>query len=455
MLDQTFSLSNLEEIYDEDNRRGGNRDARYFPSVRRASNVLSAKSRALRAFRKRYRHLSVYPESVQRRHDVLVQNLNRQKRRREVAIEVALRKVSEQINHKSFRITLHHTIAKGKPTYPCEDTAANYYAIRQINRNIRHLYKTAPGDRNLIISQLNNFLSDGYNYRVLRTDIKSFFDNINHTNLIEKIKKDQLLSPKSIKIIKQILWDYSVANGTSGQGVPRGLAISSDLSELYMKPIDRSIRDMKEVVYYGRFVDDIIVLAAGTKQHPIFDLESRIKSIMDLSGLTLNPIKTFEFNRRENKTLTYLGYQVRLKNKYAEIDISVSKRKKIEKRIYCAFNAYEKHRHTNSKRAYRLLLKRIAFLTGNTRLSNNKSNVLVGTYYSSPHLNTDKSLKGLDSLLTHHRSQITSVSLQAKLARYSFVRGRTERTFHKFNRKRSPMLEDEFKQIVRAWKNVV
>lgn len=42
-------------------------------------------------------------------------------------------------------------------------------------------------------------------------------------------------------------------------GLPRGLSISSVMSELYMKYFDLRIRRLEGVYYYARFVDDIVV----------------------------------------------------------------------------------------------------------------------------------------------------------------------------------------------------
>ena len=46
----------------------------------------------------------------------------------------------------------------------------------------------------------------------------------------------------------------------SGSGVPRGFGVSAYLSELYMREIDNEIKALPDVIYYARYVDDIVII---------------------------------------------------------------------------------------------------------------------------------------------------------------------------------------------------
>ncbi|MEM6812660.1 MAG: hypothetical protein AAF549_09370, partial [Pseudomonadota bacterium] len=193
MLNQTFSLENFEEIYDEDNRRGKNKDNDFFPEVVALSNRLTLKTKALQAFRKRYSSYEKYPKKIQDRYDLLLQNLKKERKKRDVAVTKSLQNTSQKVNQKSFFISIHQNNSLSHPVYQRDDTPEAYYALRQITRNIRNLYKTKPANRNLIVSQIINLLQDNFPYEIIRTDIKSFFESVDQEILVKKLIDDQLL----------------------------------------------------------------------------------------------------------------------------------------------------------------------------------------------------------------------------------------------------------------------
>ena len=239
----------------------------------------------------------------------------------------------------------------------------------------------------------------------------------------------------------------------TGKGIPRGLGLSSDLAELFLKVIDKQIQELQDVAYYARYVDDIIILVAPNKTTEKSTYLPKVRELLSKHGLALNEAKTFDCDRNSyQKKFNYLGYEFTLKNGAVDIDITSDKFTKLKKRLISSFKAYEKQRHKNSKAAYRLLLKRIKFLTSNTRLVNNKGNAFVGVYFGSPNLNKYNRLTALDSILTNKSSKLASVSLRAKLGEMSFERGHREKPFSKFNRHMGYTRRDEFSQIVEAWR---
>lgn len=447
-------MINFDEIYDEDNRKGRNQDETFFPLVVSSSKRLSAKARALRAFKKRHSSFKKYPKHIQRQYDVLFRNVKKQRKDRESKITAALTAVAQNTNRKSFRIGLTKNSKYAKDVYERDSTPESYYALRQITRNIRSLYKTKPADRNLIVSRVQNLLKDNFPYLIIRTDIANFFESVDQTRLVDKLVQDQLLSTNSIRLIKKVLWDYSNLSGSHGKGIPRGLGISSDLAELFLKVIDRGIQEMEGVVFYARYVDDIFVLVSPSKASDTSIFLPKIADMMSEHGLALNEGKTFQLKRDQyQKKFDYLGYEFTLKKGQVEIDITSSKFSRFRERLTKSFNAYEKQRHRNSKAAYRLLLKRLKFLTTNTRLVNSKGNAFVGIFFGNPNLTNYGRLSALDKILTTEVSKIASTSLKSKLEMLSFVTGHQEKPYTKFNRRATGNRKDEFSQIVEVWRH--
>src|SRR5690606_22245280 len=92
----------------------------------------------------------------------------------------------------------------------------------------------------------------------------------------------------------------------------------------------------------------------------------------------------------------YLGYSIEFGHGAVKTKLTTKKVDKYRKRIKASFEHYFHLSKVDEKVARRILVKRIRFLTGNTRLTNNKKNILVGIYYSNKQLTELSQLNDLD-----------------------------------------------------------
>lgn len=164
-----------------------------------------------------------------------------------------------------------------------------------------------------------------------------FFESIPQENLKHIIIDNTLLSHKSKVFVNAILNEYEVEKAKltddesygmkEGCGVPRGIGISSLLSEIYMRDLDCSIKKRPEVIFYVRYVDDILILLAELPQGR--DLEKYYGDLVEdfkKKGLGLKPTtdaKCSLFNCFKHKVETfevsYLGYKLTI-TKQPKID---------------------------------------------------------------------------------------------------------------------------------------
>lgn len=336
-----------------------------------------------------------------------------------------------------------------KPVYLLPPgSAESYYSIKQISRNLERIYKVKQANRNRIIAQLQDHLNDGFPYHILRLDVSQFYESIEHRALLEKLRSDQLLSAISIKVIEKLLWTYGLRTGTHGIGLPRGIGLSASLSELFMREFDRRAKARQDVVFFARYVDDIVVVFSPTLSSNRQVYKGRVVDQLKELNLTVNSNKVNESpDDRKNWNLTYLGYEFRYDSSTScKTLLSAQKMKRYETRLEACFIRYHRQRAKDAKKAYRLLVKRIQYLTLNTQLTHNKSNAFVGIFFSSPHLTDLRQLRLLDGKLIGHITRLAhSPSLQAKLRQYSFVAGYEERIFRRFHR------PGQFEEITKAW----
>ena len=168
----------------------------------------------------------------------------------------------------------------------------------------------------------------------------------------------------------------------------------------------------------------------------------------DNNGLTVNKDKTKQFNliESENETLEYLGYEMSFSKGTVKLELTKEKVLKYTSRLSKSFDAYHKTSKFNGQKARKLLVKRIRFLTSNTRLLNNKKNTIVGVYFSNRLLDDLKSFTTIDQHLQDKISEIAHDTLKKRLCNLSFSEGFSQRRYARFT-------TAELKKITMVWKH--
>jgi len=264
LLDQTFSTKNLRVISETEKRRGRVLDLKFFPELQLKTGILKRNIKYCKNFRRG--KAGKYIDKDQAIYDHLRDYREAARNERDCQLIACLDDVVKNISKKSFSIDFEKLNGpKGKPVYSLKrDAPEHYYAEKQISKNLSRLYKVKQANRNQIVSQLADLLHDKFPYHFIRTDISNFYESIDHASLLKKLENDQLLSHKSLRLTKQLLTKFSSQVGSNGIGLPRGIGLSSYLAELYLRDFDQEIRGLEDVVFYARYVDDIVVVFAPT-----------------------------------------------------------------------------------------------------------------------------------------------------------------------------------------------
>ena len=328
-----------------------------------------------------------------------------------------------------------------------------FFAIKQVQKNIYKLYNVKQANRGVIIGQLLNLLEDKLPKCVLKMDIKDFYESIPQEKLFSKIHDENLLDPFSKKIIRNILDSYNrLSENNQKIGIPRGVGISAYLSELYMEDVDSWINNMEDLIYYSRYVDDMVLIFSPTINRRGGDYYKKIEEIINGKyNLNFNEnkqiiIELFNKNNSNLNVFEYLGYKITFGTEKVSTELTEKKFNRYKDRIDKAFKHYVDFKKYNEKKVRKLLEQRIRFLTGNTRLTNNKKNILVGIYFSNKLLTEKGNINKLDIHLKKQiNTYIKSIRLQNKLKKYRFLDGFEKRRF-------SPFKSNELKDIMKIWK---
>lgn len=334
-----------------------------------------------------------------------------------------------------FKIKVLHdlylnSLPKGSIDSLCQDLV-----LRKLYNNIKRIYGVKQSNRNQIIKQMISLLKEETPKWVIRLDIKHFYESIDRKRQMERFIEDGRLNFQSIYLLKSLFEEPVIA---SMNGLPRGLSISSAMSELYMKYFDLDVRRQDGVYFYARFVDDIIVFCSSKKAQE--DVWERIPGMLSNIGLQLNESKSYKWNDKQNTIkLSYLGYTFIPQGKY-DIKVTIADKKvnMLKTRITKSFVRFA------NDGDFDMLKDRIKFLTGNFTLSAPSTllPIKVGIYFNYQYITDKTVLYVLDKYyqrILHCKTGKLGRKLsmtddqRVKLAKYSFVFGFENHVNHYFS----------------------
>lgn len=452
-MKQSFNVENFIKIYYDENRKGNYLDGR-FSEFSEIKDIGQEIKQINKNFRDNVYITQEQKESANQKKDELLKS--KFDKLNEVLLEV-----EEKIDKKDYQISMDTKTIKGKTAYALDrSNIETFFLFKQIQKNIQHSFKVKQADRNEIVSQVVNMLDNGFPKYIIRTDIKSFYESIPHDELKKVISRNHILSPLSKKVINEILRQYQIITGHN-KGIPRGIGISAYLAELYMRDFDDDIKNLKDVTYYARYVDDIIIIFTPNNKHESINYLNFIKQCILKTQLNLNDKKTEEINFLNMKSyaLEFLGYQINfnhIKKSEYEININLSHKKtrKYQRKIQSMINRYNFSSKFDERKARKIMLQRLKYLTGNTRLLGVKKDILIGSYFSNQKLLKTNSFKKLDQYLyakiDKHLKPYIKLSmdlnqLKNKLKTLNFENGFKEKKFYKFSKK-------DLEEILSIWK---
>ncbi len=427
ILDQSFSAQNFEVIFNMLNRKGKVDITRMSTDYQQAVADMKNTYAQIRD-QKRVKR-SDWTNDDKSRFDSLNTGLKDLNKRKIDALRANLQAIADTVNSRVFRFVMNKHQYDGHEEFTIEKTSlAVDYAICQLQYNIKQTFQLETAGRHTIMLSLKRLLNTKSPLYIIRTDVSGFFESISQDMLYKKLNDNSLLSYKSKAFIKAIMQEFEEIKDiniiSKDLGIPRGVGISSMLSEIFMKDIDRLIKTRREVIYYVRYVDDIFILLSSI--HPFDSIEDYYADLTMLFsdyGLTLKSITDTKCQlidyvkvRPSSKNFEYLGYRLELRYSRTGLELkyglSQRKKDKIKERIDNAFTHYENLSKISIKQARRDLLDSLKLITGNIRLHNSKSGIKTGLYYNN-NLIDEIGLVDLDILTRYLHGKILNVYADA------------------------------------------
>jgi len=121
----------------------------------------------------------------------------------------------------------------------CRKDKGTHFAIRRLRQFMTKHYK-----------------KNGTKGYFVKIDVKKYFSNINHNVLKQKLQK--LNIPNDILSLLHCIIDSYQHH--LGSGLPMGNQTSQAFALLYLNDIDRRIKEILQIKYYIRYMDDLIMI---------------------------------------------------------------------------------------------------------------------------------------------------------------------------------------------------
>jgi retron-type reverse transcriptase len=224
--------------------------------------------------------------------------------------------ISSTINNYNFSPYMEKLLLKGRNKTPrvISIPTIKDRIVLYVLKEALHMVFPECVNKQLVnnkIKELAHIISNENIGRIIKIDLKGFYDSINQEILLEKIRKkseselflsliDKAITnptvPKSYeKNDKEAYYQYS--------GIPQGLAISNILANIFLHEFDIKIVQLCE--FYYRYVDDILLICDDNTYNEIY---RKVVNDLQRIGLTINENKTKILSITDE--FIFLGYKI-------------------------------------------------------------------------------------------------------------------------------------------------
>lgn len=450
-----YTLRSFLAVAERENRRG--RDiSRLDPHVGQATRALQERREAFRQEIARYERDDPARASIRKEYWKARQEL---RQRRSEAVESAVHRALLSFEQKLERGTFTFSLKPGpivaaKQTYFVRPTLDILFPAKQAAEAIKRAASLDAPSRNSIVRALKSTLEKSYTHAIYKMDIQNFFESIPHATLIDRINQHSNLDGVSAQLARQLLTEYQAITDENA-GVPRGVGLSSQLAELYMNGLDLIVKTHPGVLFYARYVDDVVVVVENDQALEV--VQHVITDELQNMGLEINRTKTHGLKTNElgdyydANGVEYLGYRFVRDEGRLTTGLTNKRKGRRQKRLNLALEEWLRKNpiatHPNHGNDG-MLVDRVRYLAGNTRLLNSKSSVAIGLFHSNSALDPDApELAELDNILQTFLQENDfrmADKVKSRLESISFVKMFTSRPFLRFRQRR-------LEQITRIW----
>jgi RNA-directed DNA polymerase len=163
------------------------------------------------------------------------------------------------------------------------------------------------------LQRVDSLLKQGYHW-VVDADLKSYFDTIPHSPLLERVE-EKVVDGRVLELLQTFLTArvMETAEGWVPEGgTPQGAVVSPLLSNIYLNPLDHQMAAQGyEMV---RYADDFVILCPTEEQAQ--QALVQVQQWTEQVGLQLHPVKTRVVDATHPGGFDFLGYHFERRKKW-------------------------------------------------------------------------------------------------------------------------------------------
>lgn len=262
------------------------------------------------------------------------------------------------------------------------------------------------------------YTSKNPQFAIIRADITTFFDSIEHKRLATSIANNGRVPKYVCHYVDDLCSAYEKAHRRGGCGIAQGIPSSAKLAEVALQDLDRQIAMDPHVGIYLRYVDDIFVVCLPGYEKKLL---STMENVIEPWGLRFkkeNPEDLVVASTLEPSSfpldVSYLGYKFSFNeaHQFTGVDISDAKKSRYMDAISRLKDSADKP-GGDSLDQFREKIEFLLFLFGNDP-TDGRLRTVAGAPYScrfvSGNPQDPESLKNLKEVLGEAKKLCCSVA---------------------------------------------
>jgi len=260
--------------------------------------------------------------------------------------------ISKSINNYNFSPYLEKLLLKGRNKLPriISIPTIKDRIILYILKELLHKVFHGSVSRQLVnnkIKEISKIILKNEAKKVIKIDLKGFYDSINQEILLDKIRK-KINSNLFLSLLDNAITNPTVPknyirdekeNYFQYLGIPQGLAISNILADIFLKEFDDSV--INYCNYYYRYVDDILIFCTEENYK---EIKRKVTNDLQRLGLEINDKKTKIYEITDE--FIFLGYKIKQQS------ITV-KNESLQKHINSLFALFTNYKNLFEKKVER------------------------------------------------------------------------------------------------------
>ena len=150
-----------------------------------------------------------------------------------------------------------------------------------------------------VLKQIQHDLKDRENTKYcLKIDVRKFYPSVDH-DILKQIIRIKVSDRELLQLLDEII--------DSSDGVPIGNYLSQFFANLYLTYFDHWLKEDKQVKYYFRYADDIVILH-NNKEY-LWSLFEEMKQY--IATLKLSFKDNYQVFKVEDRGISFVGYVIR------------------------------------------------------------------------------------------------------------------------------------------------